>query len=256
MIRPAFALSMSLLLLPAGCAMFGSTKSTPPPPAYTPSWTYRTAAPAADKVAVTIGIVAPQFTGDGERYYQEQKGAQATKDMIRAFRTSVPELLVAKGVATVGPYQSVSGLTYPEKKASDFLFYQDLDVAATYDTSDVKQEVPFMAKTPVTTCTVAIGLSGSVQVVLDEPMSGQRMWVKRVAVDLPKREYNGRGGFCSMQTVTPEIIAASPEIRDAWLQLHESLFRKVMVEMDRYLNAEELLALKAQSDELKGKKSY
>lgn len=241
----------TLALTSSGCAaLFGSGKSSAPPaPAYTPSWTYRSTAPSATKTPVTVGIVNPQFVGDGERYFQEQKEDQALKDMVRAFRTSVPELLVAKGLSTAGPYQSVSALTYPEKKGSDFMFYEELDVTAKYDAGNLKQEKAFMSNALTTTCTITLGLSGSVQVVLDEPISGQRMWVKRIPVEIPNRTYQGRDRVCAKQSVTPEI-------RDAWIQMHETLYRQVMKELDRYLNAEELVALKAQADELKGKKAY
>lgn len=251
MTRLVRLLALASLSMVAACAaLFGSGKSTAPEkPRYTPSWSYRSTTPASEKTPVTIGIVNPQFVGDGERYHQEQKDDQAVKDMLRALRTSVPELLVAKGVTTAGPYDRVSALTYPEKKGSDFIFYEELDLTATYEAGNIRQEKAFMSNALTTTCTITLGLSGSVQVVLDEPMSGQRMWVKRIPVEIPNRSYQGRDIVCAKQAITPEI-------RDAWFQIHETLYRQVMAQLDRYLNAEELVVLKAQADELKGKKSF
>src|SRR6266516_2448027 len=123
--RKEFTILTSLLLI-TGCAT-----PQPIPTAYEPRFTYPTT-PASKKIDVTVGIVAPQFVGDGLEYQKSNREDHTVRDMLRGMRSGFNELLLAKGFNASGPFDSLDSMTFPEKKGADFVLYPEFDIGRGY----------------------------------------------------------------------------------------------------------------------------
>jgi hypothetical protein len=202
---------------------------------------------------VTVGIVAPQFSGDGTSYWAEQKNDEIVRGMVRGFRTEFNALLIAKGFNTTGPFDSVDAMTFPEKKGADFILYPDLDMSSGYRIANVRNELAQNYATgrteAMTLCDIQFAPSGAISLVIKEPLSGEKIWLKKVDVTSPPQKFSTNGQHCSGSAVTQEM-------RNAWARAHEQMFQTLMKELDRYVNGEEFQNLKKQAAELRARKVY
>jgi hypothetical protein len=96
-------------------------------------------------------------------------------------------------------------------------------------------------------CTVRVTASGNISIVAKEPLSGEKMWVKRIEVSLSATEVPTEGRDC---------LQPSASHFQEWKKAHVDLFEKVMKSLDSYVNGEEFQNLKKQSAELRAKKVY
>jgi hypothetical protein len=255
-----------LLALGAACA------TTPPPrptEEYQPRFSYAPAAQGA-KIDVTVAIVAPQFTGDGVDYLKSNREDGTVREMLRGMRAGFNGLLLAKGFNAAGPYDSLDAMTFPEKKSADFVLYPEFDVGPGYAIANKhtraadgksllasltsigllkakKTEAELAVENEA--CTFTVQPRGTVSFVVLEPLSKEKMWVKRLELEVPQEAVEASGAVCEGQ-------ASNPEIRNAWARAHEALFNTVMGNIDRYVSAEEFKVLKRQSAELRQKKVY
>ncbi len=244
------------------------------PPPYQANFGY--AVPASGrKIDVTVGIVAPQFSGDGIDWWKSRKTDDVTKAMVRNLRTSFTELFTAKGFNTAGPFDSVDDMTFPEKKGSDFVLYPDFDVdmtmvaiggvapatpvqekpkaeGASFSLGDMLggggKDAPAVSATAK--CTATLKMSGTVLLTVKEPLSGEKMWTKKIDVSEPIQKLEFTGYQCNVEN--GQMRGAS----DAWAKANEDMYQSVMKSLDRYVNAEEFQDLKKQSLDLRAKKVY
>ena len=98
---PTRTLPVAALLLAttAGCGLFtGSSgrRAASPEPEQSASFHYATRAKATTSANVSIGLIAPQFVGDGVTYWREYQSDPTTAGMVRALRASLGQLLTAK----------------------------------------------------------------------------------------------------------------------------------------------------------------
>ena len=240
------------LLITAGCAT--AKPAAPPTPPYQPSYRYSLPPSPKDRVDVTVGLVAPQFTGAGEAYWEQSKRDHDTFviRMRQSLTSSLEELLSSKGFTVAGPYDDIDSMTFPEKKGADLVLYPLMNIDSGYTVGNVRVErdVDLLGNVSATTiCDVSFAPSGAVQFVAAEPLSGEKMWIKKVDITQPIRSFRGTGKVCQKQGVTQDI-------RNAWGQAHEALFQTIMKNIDRYVNTEEFVMLKQQARELRDKKAY
>jgi hypothetical protein len=250
----------------------------PPPPvqAYQPNFAYKTTA-NDKKLDVTVGIIAPQFTAGAAIYQQSRKNDDVLKAMLSGMSASFNEILISKGFNTKGPFISLNDMTFPEKKGSDLLLYPEFDFQIIVKIDNYRAGGPSGGSTfgnligamgkkkrrsaddgsgaPEAgagngTCDVTLSVDGNLLFVAQEPLSGERMWIKRLDVtkaqsSLPRQE----GPVCDGGPM-------SPEVRNAWAKAHEIVYQDSMKSFDNYVNGEEFQMLKHQSLELRARKAY
>ena len=221
------------------CAGCGGA-APPPPPAYAPTYSYKTP-PAAQKIDVTVGLVAPQFTADGSGIRRRTQTDDTEKRFVSALRTSFDELLVAKGFNITGPFDSVDNMTYPEKKTADFVIFPELDLSASLVTNTLPGSY---------VCQWTVNLGGNVSLVAKEPLSGEKMWIKRVDVPNVSKNFQGPESEWGNCEIRPVPQKATNEL----LKGYEAIYAVTMQALDRYVSGEEFQVLKKQSQELRAKK--
>lgn len=243
---------LMLAVLVGGPACFGGGSSQrKDEPLYQATYSYATTAPGG-KCEVTVGIIAPQFEGEGETYWRENKDDETVSGMVRALRAGLEQLLIDKGFSTAGPYDNLENMSFPEKKGCDLVLYPSIDITVGHELTNVRTEVEtsMFGATSVLRCDMVINPSGVIRLLAREPLSGEKMWVKTIEVTGKRQVFAMQGEpHCTGKAVTPEV-------HNAWAQTHEAMYRDVMASLDRYVSAEEFQALKRQAIELREKKAY
>ena len=244
----------ALALALAACATV-----PPAPAAYSPKFHYPTAA-SGSKIDVTVAIVAPQFVGDGLDYARTNRDDGTVREMIGGMRSGFNELLLAKGFNVSGPFDALDGMTFPEKKGADFVLYPEFDVSRGWAIGAKRPRAKSTALAILASvtktksaedveCDFTIQPRGTVSFVALEPLSKEKMWVKRMEVEVPAESFVAYREGCDAPVMTAEM-------HNAWAKAHEAMFTSIMTNIDRYVSAEEFQILKKQSQELRARKVY
>lgn len=232
----------------------GGAETRPAEPPYEPTFSYAMPAQAAEKIDVTVGIIAPQFGADAAEYGKGAKaGDTAVEGMVRGLRTGFEALLTAKGFNTAGPFDSLDNMTFPEKKGCDFVLYPVIDVSDGFAVANqraVDEGNMLSGSHIVMHCDVTLRLSGVVLIEAKEPLSGEKMWIKKIDIAGTPLQWEGRDAVCGGQKGAPQ------DIYNGWARAHEAMYTEVMSSLDRYVSAEEFQMLKRQAQELREKKAY
>jgi hypothetical protein len=243
------------VVLMQGC--MAAAPAAPEKPPYQPNFTYAVA-DSGHKIDITLGIVAPQYSGDGVEWWKQNKTDGISAAMARGLRTSFTELFTAKGFNAAGPFDSVDEMTFPEKKGCDFVLYPDFDVQISMVTRGGVQDQP-KPETKIfslgpsaapSSCSAKLVMSGTILLTVKEPLSGEKIWIKKVDISQPDRMLDFTDTDCIVADGT--LRGA----RDAWAKANEDVYQNVMKSLDRYVSVELFKDFQHQSQELRTKKVY
>lgn len=261
----------------SGCIAFAQPKpEAPPATAYQPDFSFR-AAHVDKKLGVTVGVISPQFTAGASLYQQAYRDDEVVKAMLSGMSATFNEVLIAKGFNTKGPFVSLNDMTFPEKKGSDLLLYPEFDFQVQVKIDNTRSAaveedtgggatglaglLKVVSKKPASNqaaparpsvCDAVLTVTGNMLFVAQEPLSGERMWIKRLDISKGKQRFSGqRGLVCS-----GDGADWTPEIKNAWAKAHEIIYQESMKSFDNYINGEEFQMLKHQSQEVRAKKTY
>jgi hypothetical protein len=250
------ALALSLLSL----AIQGCASAPPPVPLYAPNYTYSYPpgeAPASD---VTIAIVRPvdvakavsvPFPGNpqGPGGPSPQR-LKVENDFRAGIVAQLQEALSKKGFKQTGPFDDLNSMTFPDKKGSDLTLTTEIGLSFAVPAKDYNIEQGFGntlngSGVPVIETKGPCSGSGFISFVMLEPLSGEKLWVKKI--DFPNTEVDctGKG--------TPKSFTI---IDNGLARLLEKAFQLSMKKAWDYLSPEEVMLLKKQSQELRAKKVY
>ncbi len=194
--RGALLLAGSLIVLSlVGCLTAGAPGYPPErtEALYTPSFAWKPpphAATAATNIAVAVGVArwarqpsepAGQLPADWFRGYAKQFGG----DFAR--------LLESLGYSVQGPFASLDAMTAEDKKKSDMVFFPTVSLALHREGTTLSQVGSLYSSTvaymtyamvypqiPVYHATIAATLTGTVTLVLREPLTGRTLWTRDV----------------------------------------------------------------------------
>lgn len=223
---------------------------------------------------VSIAIVNPQL-GDEERgrltTAYTKLGQAPPADMLaadpayHAFSDAIGRGLLqyftGSGFTVSGPFKTVDDMTFPEKKQADLVLTISLNTRVNHPqpvigqnagqvmaTAAAEQAGSGGALTGVTyTLTGPCDFSGTIDVVMWEPLSMQRMWAK--SIDVPTVQAD-----CTMKSTSGSII--NTLVNNSAAHLYEQSFPAVMTAAQRYFDPSEVALVKQQSQELRTKKVY
>jgi len=237
--RIFLGLGMSIACLPfMGCA----TAPLPPVQDYTPHFTFAAPDGAANPLDMTIAIVRPlDKSGLTKVTNVESQDAIAFND---AMTVQFQEILNKKGIKQTGPFDDLNAMTFPDKKGADLALTPEFGV----ETSG-PQEIQTMDGTGQLIGVAWNGpcaATGYVSLVLLEPLSGEKLWVKKIDVPVTQVDCTGR----------VEAADRARFLKGKVAQLLEKVYPVVMKKTWDYMSAEELTLLKKQSQELRAKKVY
>lgn len=253
-------------------AKLGSPRPLPADPIFTFTG-FKMPAPApSGSVPLTVVIVEPDF----DYLEKESKLAHKYRKILKSFAarvgTSFDELFIAKGLTTRGPYITRDFVPYPDKKGSNLTFTQTMYIsvdeikqlkkgAATYQTKD--GNVPAEVRTSV------LSIEGWIALEMREPLSGEKMLVKKL--DFGINEYEYQKAYKMALTQTAPSSSYGEPATGVWVGTNEELFdtsvnavadylSKAYPEIMRLLwtsfSPEEMSLLDKKGDEIRALKVY
>jgi hypothetical protein len=246
---------LALVLIPA--VVVGCASAPPPIPQYAPRFSYSYPAGEAQAQDVTIAIVRPSDANPtpGSSSGQPPAGASPTRIKLdNDFRSGIvaqfQELLGRKGFKQTGPFDDLNSMTFPDKKGSDLTLTTQVGLSFSVPPGMVKVEQGFGDRLNGSGVTVIetngpCSGSGFISFVMLEPLSGEKIWIKKV--DFPNTTVD-----CTGKT-SPDN---STIIDNGLARLLEKAFQLAMKKAWDYLSPEEVVLLKKQSQELRAKKVY
>lgn len=223
-------------------------RPTTTPVKYAPNFKYQYPAGEAQAIDVTVAIVRPTYTAPG---YTETAGYQEHPH-VSAFRaaiaTQLQEMMTQKGFHLTGPFDSTNDMTFPDKKTADLALTPQITLNWTLPTGGWKQGPP----NPWTGLSERTywsegncSATGFVSYILIEPLSGEKLWIKKVDVNVPEVVCTVRGGK-----------DADRAYQDGIGRVLEGAYQAAMSKAWTYLSPEEFTLLKKKAQELREKKVY
>lgn len=252
--RPLVVTLAGLVGLSLACA-----RQVPVPEAYQPSYSYTPQASSAGQ-GISIALVSPRL---GQAAVANV-AAQYMKLMIplpadfatrmepsyRAFTDaisrSITQYFTASGMTVSGPFSSIDDMTFPDKKQADLVLTMEVNVTTDQPPFSINYSQIDGSVQKVWSRGVC-SAGGTLDFVLWEPLSQQRMWAK--SIDVPRAEVE-----CTLEAGSQPAYFAL--LGNAFARLYEGAFANVMITATRYFAPEEVALVRQQSAELREKKVY
>lgn len=171
-----------------------------------------------------------------------------------AFRAALAqglfELLVNKGFGATGPYTNVDDMTFPEKRGVSLLIVPEFNVQIASTPSNVRTS----SWNGQMSCTITLATQGSVTLIAIEPLSGQRMWNRRVDISIEPQVAQGvvDAVWCSGSSDDIPV----PAVANALERVYERLYADTMAAVDRYITPEEFTVLNGEVQRLREQTSF
>jgi hypothetical protein len=241
----------------AAVVLAGCVPMTPPQSPYTPTYAY-TAPSSTGGQGISLALVNPKLssaatvtvTNEYAQMGQTPPADLITADhaysaFVGAINRGLNEYFTASGFTVSGPFKTIDEMTFPEKKQADLLL--SIELSAIMNQPPVYQTPSQYSGTLFQSAGDCV-FSGTIDLVLTEPLSMQRMWAK--SIEVPARQgpcaFNVRGSADQFNTL----------MGNAQAKLYEQAFPDIMKTAERYFTPEEVALVKQQAQELRDKKVY
>ncbi|MCJ7546550.1 MAG: HpaA family protein [Deltaproteobacteria bacterium] len=218
-------------------------------------------------VRFTVAIVEPAYKEAITKTY-----SRVVKSFSSSIGSGLDQILVAKGMTTKGPYGSLDELPYPDKKNSNLTLTETVFIQ-TVEQADANAPRYGQPNTYYTNsqgknvlCEVQSGkLTAEVWLTFElrEPLSAEKMWIKRLDLGTLERSY--KVGVEKYQYQDPsnpwvtqwrygeEQFNTKP---DALASILNEVYPNIMKSAWVYLDTEELLKLNEKVKEIRQLKRY
>jgi hypothetical protein len=265
----------------AGCQprnQYAQNTNPPPTSSWGEKYSYSYEPPekmGPASVAATIVVVNPSYR-EAESALQAQVYSKVGKGFSVSMGVDMDKVIIAKGMTVKGPYASLEDITYSDKKGSDLTLCPKLFLTTKVDyigdwriTRYVQGGVEEFRKER----SFAMKINGWISFVMQEPLSAEKMWIKKLELDEMAMEgiesykatpqYStqedpcmgpGGGGRILTGYDVGELVydGKADAIADALKQVYPTVMEKLWT----YLDANEILSLKEKTEEIRRLKRY
>jgi hypothetical protein len=256
-----------------------------PIPQYTDLYSFpRYNVPEAKKAGsanVTVIVTVPRFKNTATQEYagapKMTAGGNITPEMVKVFDSfagsmseDIQAQLVAKGMTTMGPYDW-DEITYPEKKESDLVSSVEV-ILDIHSSTPVQQDGEyFEGGTYGTVYAATLTVGTKVYFNLHEPLSGEKMWIKKIDLGVQDYPYkfavgqqqyissyqsDGCGGRIPIYSWRSTGNYVYDERAKIFSDVLKNAYPQLMKAAWNFLNTEEMQDLKLKSKEIRAKKVY
>jgi len=180
--------------------------------------------------------------------------------LSRALNFAISEIITAKGFKMKGPYSSFDDITYRDKKMIYLAYVPKLNLIVNTIDKKVERHKLYYHETGI------IKLSGSLEISVDEPMTGQAFIKKRINLaDLDisepyiyeKQTSTGDG---SLTGGLMDKIGANKVLHNnfeaAYARAVNKFYTKAVKKIEKYIDREEIISYKDDILKLKGLKRF
>lgn len=226
-------------------------------------------------VPVTVVVVNPYYREE-ESILRSAGYSRVGKGFSASMGVDADKILIAKGMRTLGPYLTLDEVIYGHKKKAALTLAPKVFITA---------EVKYLGKPHTikgSTATQAVAyrsrrdfqmkIGGWVSFAMMEPLSGEKMWVKKLELD--EKELTGfdlwgvtpvysksyglfgevTGTYVSGYKSSNEILLDGKV--EAVADYLKEMYPIIMGKFWTYLDSEEILQLKKQTEEIRKLKRY
>lgn len=242
-VRPCLVLSFVCLTL-VECAT-----ALPPVAEYSPRFAYSYPAGEAKASDVTIAIVRPvDATGFANASQMGTLYVQHATAFNAAIAAQFQELLSNKGFKQTGPFDDLNSMTFGDKRSADLALTAQVGITVAIPPEKMRHQDDLFGTRPgvIYSSSGPCTVTGFVSYVLLEPLSGQKLWVKKLDVPPTEVDCSAERGGPGLGTILANNAAHALE----------KVFVVVMQKAWDYISPEEMVLLKKQSQELRTKKVY
>lgn len=232
----------------------------------TPNFNFEPPARASSRSDMAIAVIKPLTNGSMFTQWPVLlTGPDAVNartylnDMIKAAKTDMEKIIVAKGFNTLGPFESVDEMTYSQKERASLIFVPTFE--SNIDLQSVgSRALGYRAISQEGTVLVR----GTVILAFLEPLTKEKVWLKRFDLEPFSAPY---AAVMRVAPVTPgEIIASGLLGRqvptnqstqlDAVVTTLNSFYGAAMSKMWEHLDTREVSGLKGEVQKLKKLKRF
>lgn len=263
----------------------------PPPPKHLPAsawgdrYSYRYDPPSQKKaasVSATIIVVNP-FYKETDSTLAHPTYSKVAKGFSSSMGVDTDKVLIAKGMTSKGPFAAEDEITYSDKKVSDLTIVPKVFLTAdSRYTSKWLVEGNYLYDEQIVTVMsreFEMKIGGWVSFVMQEPLSAQKMWIKRL--ELPETTVKGIEYYKAIpqyETRThyePGFLFAPPVKYDykvlvghnpgdliydgkkeALADAIKQMYPEIMGKLWTYVDTDEIIALKDKVKEIRERKIY
>jgi hypothetical protein len=176
--------------------------------------------------------------------------------------TDFDRALVAKGIKVSGPFGALNDMTYSDKRAADLALTPIVYINVT-SKEEPERMIGSQGVVDYVEKVVTLKVDAFVAFEMKEPLSGEKLWVKKL--DLPPSELttvlaygvdvvqvvNQYGGFSSDYRNNNKLLYDGRQ--DTIAKLAEGWYPEIMNKAWTYLDTTEMLELKKQVEEIRKK---
>jgi hypothetical protein len=249
-----FAFALATVVSLAGCVSMPQQTAQPPA---TTNFNFNPPDQATKKLDKTVAVVGPKTSGtlwtlEGfDRHMlkadERERSKAAVSDMLKAARTDLEKVLIARGFGTVGPFASIDEMTYSQKERAFVLFEPVFETTVRFN--EASRNPNFMLggvdiKGTVTT-------QGSVTLAFFEPLSKEKVWLKRVDLPAVSEPYTVNQAISEGR-----LLRYSSTQGDALVRALNKFYKGAMDVAWNQVDPREVAALQKDVDQLKAKKRY
>jgi hypothetical protein len=167
-------------------------------------------------------------------------------------RSDLEKVLVAKGFKVTGPFDSLDMMTFPEKRGANLTLTPTVEL--TMDGRLTRQTLGMGGLVPNKDEGI-LSVGGWVSLIMLEPLSGEKMWIKRVEVQSVQEPYVVSYTILVRQGQRVQNILSDTR-PSAYTTALNRIYPKIMEGAWTYFHPDEVVLTKRQADEVRERKRY
>ena len=226
-------------------------------------------------VPVTVIVVNPWYKED-ESALKTPLYTKVGKGFSASMAVDADKVLIAKGMTTLGPYPTLHDVIYAHKKKATLTLAPKVFITVKVKYIDnwhaIKGSTPSKPVEYRMCRTFKMIVGGWISFVMQEPLSGEKMWIKKLEFD--EKEMTGvelygatptyrhtygffggiTGKYVSGYTKSKELVFDGKV--EAVADYIQEMYPIIMNKFWTYLDTEEMLKLKKQTKEIRELKRY
>jgi hypothetical protein len=208
-----------------------------------------------EPLGMTICVVEPRSDNE-DGLLVDRTYKNFAKGFGRSMAADLDRVFTTKGLTVSGPFSAFDEITYPDKKSAQFAFTPELFITADVKSGELYFNGDYHSKT------ITMEVRGQLILELREPLSNQKLWVKRIELE-PRTVTSQECYADSYQLLPGGYYGNVPTDRllydgkqDAVADYMAGQYSNLMQRTWTYIDVDELAALLASVKEIREAKRY
>jgi hypothetical protein len=225
----------------------------------------RTELKAPGSIPVNVAVVNPYYK-DAESVLTHELFSSVGKGFSTSMGNDLDKILIAKGMTTTGPFPSLDEITYSEKKNAALTLapkvFISADIKYAGELHPVARDVGVTMEREFT-----MNITGWISFIMQEPLSGEKMWIKKLELDPVKVEgveiYEANAQYRADGCGGQALVGYNPTAKKLYIGQTEAMasalkkmYPVILSMFEKYLDSDELVQLKAKGQEIRALKVY